>query len=149
MDRDAFTEDGWRAFEQASAESRLLGHGYLGTEHLLLGVLAVPDGVGARALAELGVTLAATRAQVIRIVGRGDGVGTDGVLPWTPRALTAATKRAPAAARRGRRAGVASEDLLLGVVAVREGVGARILEGDGADRDRVREVVARVGGGGG
>ena len=81
MDRDACTEDGWRAFEQASVESRLLGPGYLGTEHLLLGVLAVPDSVGPRALAMAWARLGARilegdgAGRVREVVARLGGVG--------------------------------------------------------------------------
>ena len=112
-----------------------LKHGYVGTEHLLLGLLREQDGVAARALEQLDITLEGVRAQVARIVGTGETQPV-GRLPFTPRA-----KHVLELALRDR---VGTAHLLLGVVRENRGVAARVLLDLGADAEKVRNHVIRV-----
>jgi ATP-dependent Clp protease ATP-binding subunit ClpC len=82
---ERFTERARQVVVLAQDEARALKHNYIGTEHLLLGVLRERDGLGGRVLDSLDVTLEEARAQVLRIIGEGDVV-TSGLIPFTPRA---------------------------------------------------------------
>jgi ATP-dependent Clp protease ATP-binding subunit ClpC len=129
----------------AQDEARSLGHNYIGTEHLLLGVLREEEGLAARALAELNVTLDAVRGQVARIIGRGEEVAT-GQIPFTPRAK----KVLELALRESRGLGhnyIGTEHILLGIACENEGVASRIMLDQGADAEAIRdEVVRQLGG---
>ena len=85
---ERFTERARQVLVLAQDESRLLGHNYIGTEHLLLGLLREEEGLAARVLDALGVTVEEVRAQVARRVGRGGEVAI-GMIPFTPRAKKA------------------------------------------------------------
>src|SRR3990170_2708513 len=82
---ERFTDRARRVVVLAQEEARLLNHNYIGTEHILLGLISEADGVAARTLGELGISLSAVRAKVEAIIGEGGGAPT-GHIPFTPRA---------------------------------------------------------------
>jgi ATP-dependent Clp protease ATP-binding subunit ClpC len=138
---ERFSDRARQVVVDAQHEARTLKHNYIGTEHLLLGLLKEPDGASRRALNTLGVRLEETRAQVAEIIGQGDEV-TTGQIPFTPRAK----KVLELALREALFLGhdyIGSEHILLGIVRVNDGVAPRILLDHGADADRVRDEVIR------
>jgi ATP-dependent Clp protease ATP-binding subunit ClpC len=124
----------------AEREARTLRHTRIGTEHLLLGVLGRPDEVGARALAKLGVTLGAARAQVMRIVGLPE-TPSPPTLPMTPPARDALAGALREAIELGFTT-VGPEHVLLAVLRERDSVAVRVLRDAGVDPRRLREEVA-------
>jgi len=130
----------------AQEEARTLSHNYLGTEHLLLGLVREQEGVaGSRVLASFGITLEEARAQVVPIVGRGDEVVT-GQIPFTKHA----TRVLELALREALSLGhnyIGTEHILLGLVRENEGVAARILLDFDADAETIRDAVIRMLGG--
>jgi ATP-dependent Clp protease ATP-binding subunit ClpC len=124
----------------AEREARTLRHTRIGTEHLLLGVLGRSDEVGARALAKLGVTLGAARAQVMRIVGLPE-TPSPPTLPMTPPAKDALAGALREAIELGGTT-VAPEHVLLAVLRERDSVAVRVLRDAGVDPRRLREEVA-------
>jgi prophage maintenance system killer protein len=139
---ERFTDRARRTVTLAQEEARGLGHNYLGTEHLLLGLLAEQQGLAWRVLDHLGVSASAARGQVEAIIGQGHR-SPAGPIPFTPR-----SKKVLALARReAKRLGhgyVGTEHLLLGMVREGEGVAAQVLTTLGADRARVVEEVTRM-----
>jgi ATP-dependent Clp protease ATP-binding subunit ClpC len=129
----------------AQDEARALGHNYIGTEHLLLGLLREEEGLAARVLEGLDVTLEEARAQVVRIVGRGDEVGA-GEIPFTPRAKTVLELSLREAISLGHNY-IGTEHILLGLVREKEGVGAEILRDFDADARTIRSQLLRILGG--
>jgi ATP-dependent Clp protease ATP-binding subunit ClpC len=129
----------------AQDEARGLGHNYIGTEHLLLGLLREEEGLAARVLEGLDVTLEEARAQVVRIVGRGDEVCA-GQIPFTPRAKTVLELSLREAISLGHNY-IGTEHILLGLVREDEGVGAEILRDLDADAETIRREVIRIVGG--
>jgi len=130
------------AIVHAQDEARDLDHDYIGTEHILLGLLRAEDGVAAPVLASLGVTLDDTRERVVAIVGRGTGERTGGHAPFTPRAK----KALELALRESLALGhdyIGTEHLLLGLGREGEGVAAQVLAAQGADAEAVRAAVRR------
>jgi ATP-dependent Clp protease ATP-binding subunit ClpC len=123
----------------AEREARTLRHDHIGTEHLLLGVLAQAGGVGARALGALGLTLGDARAQVMRIVGLPAGPSPP-ALPLTPAARDALAGGLREAIELGRTE-PAPEHVLLALLRERDGVAVRVLLGAGVDPRRLREEV--------
>ncbi len=136
---ERFTEGARQVVVWAQEEARTLQHGYIGTEHLLLGVLRVEDGLGAGALAALNVTIEAVRAQVARIVD-GGGEVTTGQMPFTPRSKKVLELALREALSLGHNY-VGTEHILLGLVRENEGVAARILLDFHADADTIRNEV--------
>jgi len=136
---ERFTERARQAVVQAQAEARALDHHYIGTEHLLLGLLREEQGVGGRVLRELGVTLEAVREGVERIIGRGDAAPV-GQIPFTPRAKKALEFSLREALRLGHNY-IGTEHLLLGLARDSGGVSSRILLEFDIDEERVREAV--------
>jgi ATP-dependent Clp protease ATP-binding subunit ClpC len=139
---ERFTNKARDAVSFAQDEARELRHNYIGTEHLLLGVLRVEEGLGVRVLGELGVTVEQVRDQVVRIVGRGDEV-TTGQIPFTPRAK----KVLELALREAQSLGhnfIGTEHILLGVVRENEGVASRILLDFSVDASKIRSETARM-----
>jgi ATP-dependent Clp protease ATP-binding subunit ClpC len=139
---ERFTERARQVVVLAQDEARSLRHNYIGTEHLLLGLLREEEGLAARVLGELGVELEAVRAQVGRIIGEGDEIAT-GQIPFTPRAK----KVLELALRESRALGhqyIGTEHILLGLVRENEGVAARLLLDLGVDADTIREAIGRV-----
>jgi len=136
---ERFTERARRVVVLAQEESRLLGHNYIGTEHLLLGLLAEQEGVAARALESLDITLDAAREQVREIIGPGQQE-VRGHIPFTPRAKKILELSLREALKLGSEV-ISTEHLLLGLVDEGAGVGAQILERLGAPAPAVREAV--------
>ncbi len=126
----------------AQEEARELSHNYIGTEHLLLGLLREEEGIAARALQSLEVTLEGVRGQIVQIVGAGEEE-TAGQIPFTPRAK----KVLELALREALSLGhdyIGTEHILLGLVRENEGVAARILLDFDADAEKVRNEVIRA-----
>jgi len=143
---ERFTDRARQAVAFAQEEARALDHDYIGTEHLLLGLAREHEGVAAQVLESLGVTHERARAQVLQIVGRGDGAGSKQV-PFSPRA-----KRALELALRETlgcgQSYIDTEHILLGLVGEHEGAAARVLVDLGAEADRIRSaVIAHAGAG--
>jgi ATP-dependent Clp protease ATP-binding subunit ClpC len=139
---ERFTERARRVVVLAQEESRLLGHDYIGTEHLLLGLLAEQQGVAARALESLNVTLEAAREQVLEIIGPGQPQPS-GHIPFTPRAkkiLELSLREALTT----RSEVIDTQHLLLGLIDEGDGVGAQILQRLGATTQAVREAVTAL-----
>jgi ATP-dependent Clp protease ATP-binding subunit ClpC len=136
---ERFTDRARRVVVLAQEESRLLGHNYIGTEHLLLGLLAERRGVAARALESLDITLDAAREQVREIIGPGQQEPR-GHIPFTPRAKKILELSLREALKLGSQV-ISTEHLLLGLVDEGAGVGAQILERLGAPAPAVREAV--------
>jgi ATP-dependent Clp protease ATP-binding subunit ClpC len=136
---ERFTEQARRVVVQAQEEARTLGHNYIGTEHILLGLLIEREGLAAQALSTLGISLDTAREQVAEIAGAGTGQ-PGGHVPFTPR-----TKKVlELSLREAQRLGhdhIGTEHILLGLVREADGVGAQILERQGASLDRVQEQV--------
>jgi ClpA/ClpB-like protein len=136
---ERFTDRARQAVAFAQEEARALDHDYIGTEHLLLGLAREHEGVAAQVLESLGVTLERARAQVLQLVGRGDGAGSKQV-PFSPRA-----KRALELALRETlgcgQSYIDTEHMLLGLVGEHEGAAARILVALDAEADRIRSAV--------
>jgi len=142
---ERFTERARQTVVYAQDEARELKHNYIGTEHLLLGLLREEEGVAALVLWSLDITVEDVRAQVAEIVGQGDKV-TSGPIPFTPRAkkvLELALREAVALGHNY----IGTEHILLGIVREDDGVGARILLNSGADADRIRAETRRLLGG--
>jgi ATP-dependent Clp protease ATP-binding subunit ClpC len=143
---ERFTERARQVVVLAQDEARLLKHNYIGTEHLLLGLMREEEGIAARVLESLDISLDEVRAQVARIVGQGEEVAS-GQIPFTPRAK----KVLELALREALGLGhgyIGTEHLLLGLARENEGVAARILLDFNVDADRVRNAVAGMLGGG-
>ena len=140
-----FTDRAYRAVTLAEAEALALRHNYVGTEHLLLGLLGVDDGVAAKVLTRLGVDLADAKAETEQIIGRGSAPPA-GQPPFTPRSKKV-LELAHGEARRLGHNYVGTEHLLLGLVREGEGVAAQILDRLGADRAGVVEALMHVLGG--
>ena len=126
----------------AQDEARLLGHGHVGTEHLLLGLVREGEGVAARVLAAFDVTEEAVRAQVATIVGPGDDA-TSGAAPFTPSGSKALERAWNEALLLGH-ASIDTHHVLLGLLRVKEGVAARILLDLDIDADRLRDEITRM-----
>jgi ATP-dependent Clp protease ATP-binding subunit ClpC len=141
---ERFTERARQVVVLAQDEARALKHNYIGTEHILLGLLREQDGIAAGALGSVGVRLDEVRDQVGRIVGHGDEV-TSGQIPFTPRAkkvLELSLREAVAL----RHTHIGPEHILLGLARENDGVATRILLDQGADSEKVRqEVIRRLG----
>ena len=136
---ERFTDRARRAIVLAQEEASLLGHDWIGTEHLLLGLLAEGDGVAAKALESLRVSLLAVRSQVEQIVGRRPGAPA-GHIPFTPRAKKVLELSLREALQLGHNY-IGTEHILLGLVREGEGLAAQVLVTLGADLSRVREQV--------
>jgi Clp amino terminal domain, pathogenicity island component len=139
---ERFTDRGRRVVVLAQEEARLLNHNYIGTEHVLLGLIHEEQGVAARALTELGISLDAVRAEVEQIVGQGKSPPT-GHIPFTPRAKKVLELSLREALALGHNY-IGTEHILLGLIREGEGVAAQVLVKLGAGLDRVRQVVVQL-----
>src|SRR6266511_825000 len=139
---ERFTDRARRVIPLAQEEARRLNHNYIGTEHLLLGLLAEGEGVAAKALEGLGISLEAVRVQVQEIIGQGQAAPT-GHIPFTPRAKKVLQLSLREAMQLGH-AYIGTEHILLGLIREGEGVAAQVLVRLGADRDRVRQQVIHL-----
>ncbi len=126
----------------AQEEARTLDHGYIGTEHLLLGLIREGDGLAGRALESLGIGLDAVRKQVAELVGPGQPAPS-GHIPFTPRAKKVLQFGRDEARDLGH-GYIGTEHILLGLIREGSGVAARVLAALGASLDRVREQVLRL-----
>jgi ATP-dependent Clp protease ATP-binding subunit ClpC len=141
---ERFTSQAKSVVVLAQEESRLLSHSYIGSEHLLLGLLAEREGVAARALESLGVTLDAAREQVREMIGPGKA-SPSGHIPFTPRAKKILELSLREALSLGSEV-IGTEHLLLGLIAEGDGVGAQVLERLGAHNEEVRATVIGLAG---
>jgi ATP-dependent Clp protease ATP-binding subunit ClpA len=139
---ERFTDRARRVVVLAQHEARELGHNYIGTEHILLGLLREDQGVAAKALGELDIGLDAVRVEVLEIIGPGPGVPT-GHIPFTPRAKKVLELSLREALQFGHNY-IGTEHILLGLIREGEGVAAQVLVKLGADLDRVRQQVVRL-----
>jgi ATP-dependent Clp protease ATP-binding subunit ClpC len=139
---ERFTERARQVVVLAQDEARGLNHNYIGTEHLLLGLLREEEGIAARVLESLDIALEEMRARVAAIVGQGDEVAT-GQIPFTPNAkkvLELALREALSLQHNY----IGTEHVLLGLTRVHDGVAARILLDFGADAEKIRNEVLTV-----
>jgi ATP-dependent Clp protease ATP-binding subunit ClpC len=139
-----FTEHARQVVVLAQDEARALKHDYIGTEHLLLGLLREENGLACRVLESFDVTVEEIRAQVARLVGTGER-SDDGEIPFTPRAK----KVLEIGARQAERIGdeyVDTEHILLGIVEEGEGVAARILVDFDVGAEELRDEIMRLKG---
>ena len=142
---ERFTDRAKRVVVLAQVEARRLNHNYIGTEHLLLGLVAEEEGVAARALTALGISIDKVRQEVQEIVGSGTSPPT-GHIPFTPRAKKALELSLREALTLGHNY-IGTEHMLLGLVTEGEGVAAVALSRLGASLSRVRqEVVQQLSG---
>jgi ATP-dependent Clp protease ATP-binding subunit ClpA len=143
--RARFTERARRTLSLAQEESQRFNHNYVGTEHLLLGLVRVEDGVSAKVLANLGVELSKVRSTVEFIIGRGDRIVL-GDIGLTPRAKKVIELAMDEARRLGHHS-IGTEHILLGLVREHDGIAGGVLESLGVALERVREETLRVLGG--
>jgi hypothetical protein len=139
---ERFTDRARRVVVLAQEEARLLNHDYIGTEHILLGLIHEGDGVAARTLTALDISLDAVRAQVEEIVGQGERQ-PGGHIPFTPRAKKVLELSLREALALGHNY-IGTEHILLGLIREGQGVAAEVLVKLGADHDRVRQQVIEL-----
>ncbi|MGI8763717.1 MAG: ATP-dependent Clp protease ATP-binding subunit [Ilumatobacteraceae bacterium] len=139
---ERFTDRARRVVVLAQEEARLLNHSYIGTEHILLGLIHEGEGVAAKALESLGISLEAVRNQVAEIIGQG-GSSPSGHIPFTPRAKKVLELSLREALQLGHNY-IGTEHILLGLIREGEGVAAQVLVKLGADLSRVRQQVIQL-----
>jgi hypothetical protein len=139
---ERFTDRARRVVVLAQEEARLLDHNYIGTEHLLLGLVSEGEGVAARALTALDISLETVRSQVETVIGRG-GTLPSGHIPFTPRAKKVLEFALREALQLGHNY-IGTEHILLGLIREGEGVAAQVLVQLGADLDHVRRQVIQL-----
>jgi ATP-dependent Clp protease ATP-binding subunit ClpC len=139
---ERFTDRARRVVVLAQEEARMLNHNYIGTEHILLGLVHEGEGVAARALESIGVALAGVRQQIEEIIGQGQQA-PGGSIPFTPRAKKVLELSLREALRLGHNY-IGTEHILLGLVREGDGVAAQVLVKLGADPRQVRETVVRL-----
>lgn len=134
---ERFTERARQVVVLAQEESRALQHGYIGTEHVLMGLLREEEALAARVLEQEAVTIEKVREYAVKIIGRGDE-SVSGQLPFTPRAKKVLELALREALSLGH-SYIGTEHILLGLVRENEGVAARILLELGTDQNKIRE----------
>jgi ATP-dependent Clp protease ATP-binding subunit ClpC len=139
---ERFTEKARRVVVYAQEEARMLNQNYVGTEHLLLGLIREQDGIAANALESLNISLEDVHAQVEDLIGRGTFVPT-GHIPFTPRAKKVLELSLREALQLGHN-DIGAEHLLLGLIREGEGVAAQVLLNLGADLEKVRSAVIQL-----
>jgi len=139
---ERFTDRARRVVVLAQEEARMLNHSYIGTEHILLGLIHEGDGVAAKALQSLDVSLGAVREQVREIIGQGQQAPS-GHIPFTPRAKKVLELSLREALQLGHNY-IGTEHILLGLIREGEGVAAQVLVQLGADLNRVRQTVIQL-----
>ncbi|HEU5003591.1 MAG TPA: ATP-dependent Clp protease ATP-binding subunit [Actinomycetota bacterium] len=139
---ERFTDRARRVVVLAQEEARLLNHNYIGTEHILLGLISEGEGVAAKALESLGISLEAVRQQVEEIIGTGSS-SPQGHIPFTPRAKKVLELSLREALQLGHNY-IGTEHILLGLIREGEGVAAQVLQKLGADLGRVRQQVIQL-----
>ena len=138
---ERFTDSARRVVVLAQEEARLLNHNYIGTEHILLGLVHEGEGVAARVLQGLGVRLDSVRSQVVETIGRGHR-SPSGYIPFTARAKKVLELSLREALRLGHNY-IGTEHMVLGLVREGDGVGAQVLEKLGGDLSMVRDTVIK------
>lgn len=139
---ERFTEKAIKVIMLAQEEARRLGHNFVGTEQVLLGLIGESTGVGAKALKTMGVTLKDARAEVEKIIGRGSGfVAVE--IPFTPRAKRVLELSWDEARQLGHNY-IGTEHLLLGLIREGEGVAVRVLENLGVDLNKLRSSIIKM-----
>jgi ATP-dependent Clp protease ATP-binding subunit ClpC len=136
---ERFTDRARRVVVLAQEEARMLNHNYIGTEHILLGLIHEGEGVAAKALESLGLSLDAVRGQVEEIIGQGQQAPS-GHIPFTPRAKKAMELSLRESLQLGHDY-IGTEHILLGLIREGEGVGAQVLVKLGADLTRARQQI--------
>src|SRR5579862_7312934 len=139
---ERFTDRARRVVVLAQEEARMLNHNYIGTEHILLGLIHEGEGVAAKALESLGISLDAVRQQVEEIIGQGQQAPS-GHIPFTPRAKKVLELSLREALQLGHNY-IGTEHILLGLIREGEGVAAQVLVKLGADLNRVRQQVIQL-----
>ncbi|MBV9446257.1 MAG: UvrB/UvrC motif-containing protein [Streptosporangiaceae bacterium] len=139
---ERFTDRARRVIVLAQQEARMLDHNYIGTEHILLGLIHEGEGVAAKALESLGISLGTVRQQVEEIIGRGQQALT-GHIPFTPRAKHVLELSLREALQLGHNY-IGTEHILLGLIREGDGVAAQVLVRLGADLNRVRQQVIQL-----
>ena len=139
---ERFTDRARRVVVLAQEEARLLNHSYIGTEHILLGLIHEGEGVAAKALESLSISLEAVRAQVEEIIGQG-GSSPSGHIPFTPRAKKVLELSLREALQLGHNY-IGTEHILLGLLREGEGVATQVLVKLGADLGKVRQQVIQL-----
>jgi ATP-dependent Clp protease ATP-binding subunit ClpC len=139
---ERFTDEARRVVVLAQDEARMLNHNYIGTEHILLGLIHEGEGVAAKALYSLSIDLDAVRQQVEEIIGQGTPAPT-GHIPFTPRAKKVLELSLREALQLGHNY-IGTEHILLGLIREGEGVAAQVLQKLGADLNRVRQTVVQL-----
>lgn len=140
---ERFTDRARRVVVLANEEARLLDHNYIGTEHLLLGLVRERDGLAAQVLESFSVTLSAARHEVVEVIGRPGSSVVEGHIPFTPEALTV-LGRAADEARQLDHNYIGTEHLLLGLVHGDRGVAAEVLVALGVDAAQIRQQVMEI-----
>ena len=140
---ERFTDAARRVVVGAQEEARLLNHNYIGTEHILLGILRDGDGAGFRLLGLFEVPIDDVRQRVEDIIGRGGGSPPSGHIPFTPRAKKVLEMSLREALQLGDNF-IGSEHILLGLLREGQGLGAEILQERGLRLDEIRRSVALV-----
>jgi ATP-dependent Clp protease ATP-binding subunit ClpC len=139
---ERFTDRARRVVVLAQEEARMLNHNYIGTEHILLGLIHEGEGVAAKALESLGIALEGVRQQVEEIIGQGQQAPS-GHIPFTPRAKKVLELSLREALQLGHNY-IGTEHILLGLIREGEGVAAQVLVKLGADLNRVRQQVLQL-----
>ncbi|MGM7666882.1 ATP-dependent Clp protease ATP-binding subunit [Microbacterium sp. A93] len=139
---ERFTDRARRVVVLAQEEARMLNHSYIGTEHILLGLIHEGEGVAAKALESLNISLGAVREQVQEIIGQGQQTPS-GHIPFTPRAKKVLELSLREALQLGHNY-IGTEHILLGLIREGEGVAAQVLVKLGADLNRVRQTVIQL-----
>jgi len=138
---ERFTEKAIKVIMLAQEEARRLGHNFVGTEQILLGLIGEGTGIGPKVLKAMGVNLKDARVEVEKIIGRGSGfVAVE--IPFTPRAKRVLELSLEEARQLGHNY-IGTEHLLLGLIREGEGVAARVLENLGVDLSKVRSQIIR------
>jgi ATP-dependent Clp protease ATP-binding subunit ClpA len=139
---ERFTERARRVVALAQEEARMLSHTYIGTEHILLGLLREGHGVAARALESPGISVEAVRQQIVELIGRGQQVPS-GHIPFTPRAKMVLALSLREALQFGHE-DIGAEHILLGLIRDGDGVAVQVLANLGADLNRTRQQVIQL-----
>jgi ATP-dependent Clp protease ATP-binding subunit ClpC len=138
-----FTPRSQQVLANASNEAKRLRHAFVGTEHLLLGLLKLGQGTASTALKQLGLNFDAVRAEVERLLGIGPELETKGSIPYTPR-VKKIFVLAAAEARSLNHTYIGTEHILLGLLMETEGVAARVIKDHGIDTERTRNEILKV-----
>ncbi|HEY5891361.1 MAG TPA: ATP-dependent Clp protease ATP-binding subunit [Acidimicrobiia bacterium] len=139
---ERFTDRARRVVVLAQEEARLLNHNYIGTEHILLGLLNEGEGIAAQALESLDIDLTSVRDEVVKIIGQGKQ-SPSGHIPFTPRAKKVLELSLREALQLGHNY-IGTEHILLGLIREGEGVAAQVLQQLGAELQKVRQTVIQL-----